>query len=853
MRLTLNPNENTNIASLRLSEGVLPVGRNVEPFSSYPPSLTERLSRRHARVFLKGGKFFVSDTGSSNGTLVNDEPVQAEAVSLQQGDRINFGGELEFTADISMEDMETPTSVGSARLILEPTRPDSGLNRLVVTRFPLLIGKYSDPLARDAAASPDELKYLSRRHAHLYSRDGQVYVEDLGSTNGTYVSSERLGDEPKPLNDGDIVAFGGDFFEYRVILDERDTTADHTLVSEPLDADRTRIMSAKEPDSNRVETSEHTAASSTDRAGDATDTDSGSEYTSESSVDADAGIAREEDVHEVGRTTFVSSPTSFLDIFCADDEPNAADQRAKVNPSADADRKNAGTTGRKAGGIAAALAVLAVAVTAVIMLLPDAKEQELRELIKSGQVEEAARLGNRWMANEPDAKSLQPLATKAFLQHVVPDWQRLIEDDSFALANKHLSQAEPLVAHNDEAAELLNVLRWVTNLEALVQARGGPDAKIRIYEDERDIRAIVDAWSSDEAENRRLLDLIPVHVPEFSSLKRLAYSHVRGFLTSGALYLEAIDDLSDKIAAGLRQTTELSSAQRVATLDALSERINDFSTKYPRIVGLDKLRHDLNEYRAFNRLVDDRDLSGALQHIADKPPRTPPFKRHRSYVLDAILPSKDYLEAYGAAQRAWNSGDLAGAMEILHRLKADDWNAVAAEQLTHYQQIARQFETLEDNRGGKDYRTRLLAFFQQLDEEDQFFKDRLSDEFSAARAEIVESADESFQEALSYWQDYRNQGGIDGGMRVSRSVSTSYKGQAELLGDALQRSIDAERAYSSVGEVPGPDRIELQNEIRQEVVRQRKWLEDVEQIVGPTIIQKKLALLPETIESGESQ
>ncbi len=50
---------------------------------------------------------------------------------------------------------------------------------------------------------------VSRRHARIYTRDGICYIEDLDSTNGTYLNSERLTPYlPYVLNDGDILTLG---------------------------------------------------------------------------------------------------------------------------------------------------------------------------------------------------------------------------------------------------------------------------------------------------------------------------------------------------------------------------------------------------------------------------------------------------------------------------------------------------------------------------------------------------------------------------------------------------------------------------------------------------------------------
>ena len=48
---------------------------------------------------------------------------------------------------------------------------------------------------------------ISRRHSKIYkSKGGEIYIEDLGSTNGTYINGEQI--VKKPLNDGDRVQLG---------------------------------------------------------------------------------------------------------------------------------------------------------------------------------------------------------------------------------------------------------------------------------------------------------------------------------------------------------------------------------------------------------------------------------------------------------------------------------------------------------------------------------------------------------------------------------------------------------------------------------------------------------------------
>jgi len=52
-----------------------------------------------------------------------------------------------------------------------------------------------------------EDSYASSRHARLYDRDGHVYIEDMNSTNGTYVNGARVGAQ-QLLRAGDRVRIG---------------------------------------------------------------------------------------------------------------------------------------------------------------------------------------------------------------------------------------------------------------------------------------------------------------------------------------------------------------------------------------------------------------------------------------------------------------------------------------------------------------------------------------------------------------------------------------------------------------------------------------------------------------------
>lgn len=56
--------------------------------------------------------------------------------------------------------------------------------------------------------------FASGRHARIFVRDGAWFVEDLGSTNGTYLGTQRL-TEPMPVEAGSTLRIGKTVIELR--------------------------------------------------------------------------------------------------------------------------------------------------------------------------------------------------------------------------------------------------------------------------------------------------------------------------------------------------------------------------------------------------------------------------------------------------------------------------------------------------------------------------------------------------------------------------------------------------------------------------------------------------------------
>jgi FHA domain-containing protein len=111
-------------------------------------------------------------------------------------------------------------AVGQESMILTPVRPAPArparaAGRLVVVASPELDPGTALEISRELLAGRDASSdvrlpadgYASGRHARFVRGQDADLVEDLDSTNGTFVNGERLSGS-RPLHDGDTITLG---------------------------------------------------------------------------------------------------------------------------------------------------------------------------------------------------------------------------------------------------------------------------------------------------------------------------------------------------------------------------------------------------------------------------------------------------------------------------------------------------------------------------------------------------------------------------------------------------------------------------------------------------------------------
>lgn len=181
----------------------------------------QRVSRRHAQIIVGSMLIEVEDLDSTNGTKLNGEPLTAGMRRpIVTGDKVSLGG-YELTLSKPGEATKTVAAMaGKTSAISASPTVETATAWLVSTdqRIPLEQGTHS--FGRKAENDIQIVDpYVSGRHGELTVEGQNVYITDLGSSNGTILNDAKLTANHRfEMKEGDALKLGD--LEYTLKLRE---------------------------------------------------------------------------------------------------------------------------------------------------------------------------------------------------------------------------------------------------------------------------------------------------------------------------------------------------------------------------------------------------------------------------------------------------------------------------------------------------------------------------------------------------------------------------------------------------------------------------------------------------------
>jgi ABC transport system ATP-binding/permease protein len=195
---------------------IIRIGRDVDNDVTldYP-----MISAHHARIINQDGKLFIEDLGSTNGTAIGSPEHKISRAELSPSATVYFGS----------------FPIPASRLLDRVSLGEKPHTQILLKGESMTLGRDPD------CDKPLDHPMISWHHARLSQSNGFYMVEDLGSTNGTFVNGQRISSAVR-VSAGDAVTLGSYTFIFTPegTIEQRDYRGNMTIEAKGVTVDVTR-------------------------------------------------------------------------------------------------------------------------------------------------------------------------------------------------------------------------------------------------------------------------------------------------------------------------------------------------------------------------------------------------------------------------------------------------------------------------------------------------------------------------------------------------------------------------------------------------------------------------------------
>ena len=788
-KLTLIAKPSTILQNITIETFPFLIGRDESPFAELVLESEEmakainRISRRHVIFYAESGKILIKDLGSKNGTKLNGQKLGVDPIEVEHGDSVRISKTFEFTLAVNQNNQVSEKIPHSLTLI--PEDLDSGLSAIDITTYPFHIGRKQSTFLKYEDSLPKHIKSLSRKHAEITYKDSRFFLQDLGSTNGTILTGEALGQIPKPISNNDQIIFGR-FFKYiaKVVCKDiaeniaykRDTMEEvgHTLITDsdkissistsmvdiqndfPIDdfdssdlaeeifrlggsdvkvEESKEVFSVADPTLRKVTVQEKAylyGEETGENRGETKEAVQISNSLQNRSAAVDSKLITENgQTNETGTVYIVSNATQFLKILTPEEKHASKENDKKDDFISKADHLMEGAKKKSR--------IICLAKEIFNTFSASPANTKKRRWFITGLLSLIVIASVWWFVSlrMPEQKLKRLMAVGQYSEAVKladqvlskkPGNEDIKKKSTEALMRASLPEFTDALKVG-RIKEAKNIIRSYANYTS-----HNPDGKealellfwivdLEFYFSHNDPNRPINLIR-DEAIIEPLVGRWEDNEGNYRFFMEQMVQRSRSFESIRSIVYHHLNVLETKTIY-FDSVKKLNQTIREKLASEHNEEvmtvIDEYERKYPNTGGLSELRYEAGKYLELLFHLRNRDLIKISNLLKESQFHTPIFKQELDVLKKEILPNSEIGLKIQSAGQKWVTGDSNKAISILEALTNGPWGDISAAKLNHYRQVLDLIDKANQTKGTPEHSTHIVALRRILNPKEDQF------------------------------------------------------------------------------------------------------------------------------------